>query len=280
LDEIVPSRAWGRYVFNAGAAQSADNSLELPQQSQAQSQDEEEQSDVSQPFSDWSQSNFGESQSLNLDTTSSSQPTATQSAASQATQCISLTPATAPQRITPTPASALKRSPSDDVEAPLSSKRSKITGPESILALGRSVEGIGKVIETVLAPPKSSAISPTKKVEAARKMAMADLEEGYISAGESTCLHILFGRDVTAADAYISDETPLGRAEIGRELINPTQNFNYHYSAGQSKSTNLIDHLPGSWQVIGKLLNDGKSVFTSKWFIWHKPISLKLKNKF
>jgi hypothetical protein len=121
----------------------------------------------------------------------------------------------------------LKRVPSDDVESPWSSKRSRTTGPESILALGRSVAGIGKAIETVFAPKKSSAMSPTKKVEAARTMALEDMNQGYLDASERTRLHILFGRDTTTADAYISDGDAMLRVEIGRELLNPTQNFNY-----------------------------------------------------
>jgi hypothetical protein len=70
------------------------------------------------------------------------------------------------------------------------------------------------------------------------------------------------------------------RCVAGQSASHGTAFLALYYSAGQSKSTNLMDHLPRSQQVIGKLLNDGKGVFTSKWFIWHEPISLKLKNKF
>ncbi|KAJ7488666.1 hypothetical protein B0H11DRAFT_2229853 [Mycena galericulata] len=105
---------------------------------------------------------------------------------------------------------------------------SKLIG-RRILALGLSVDGIGKVIETVFAPPpKSSAMSPTKKFETARKLALQDMHGGYIMSDEHTRLNILFGRDTSAADAYILDGDPFLRAETGRELLNPTQNFNYH----------------------------------------------------
>jgi hypothetical protein len=87
------------------------------------------------------------------------------------------------------------------------------------------------VISTVFAPPpKSSAMSPTKKVEMARKLALEDMHGGYIMSDERTRLNILFGRDTSAADAYISDEDAFLRAETGRELLNqlnPPQNFNF-----------------------------------------------------
>ncbi|KAJ7678802.1 hypothetical protein B0H17DRAFT_1206578 [Mycena rosella] len=161
------------------------------------SQGNDDDEDSSQPFSDWSQSNFGESQSP--DPTNS--VPASQSTASRA------------------PASIHSHTP-------------KTTGPESILALGRSVDGMGKVISTVFTPPpKFSAMSPTKKVETARKLALEDMHGGYIMSDERTWLNILFGRDTSAADAYILDNDPFLRAETGRELLNqlnPTPNFNFH----------------------------------------------------
>jgi hypothetical protein len=131
------------------------------------------------------------------------------------------------RRIPATPVPALKRAAIEDVDGPWSSKRSWTTGPESILALGRSVDSIGKVIENVFALTKSSAMSPTKKVAVARKLALEDANGGYITASDRTCLNILFGRDTTAADAYISDEDPFLRAETAHELLNPTQNYQY-----------------------------------------------------
>ncbi|KAJ7746458.1 hypothetical protein DFH07DRAFT_962937 [Mycena maculata] len=160
-------------------------------------------SDLSQPLTDWSQSNFDGSQMSDPSDPGSSLQIAI-------------------------PAPARKRAPAEDVEAPWSSKRSRTTGPELILALGRSVDGIGKVIENVFAPKKPSAMSPSKKVEAARKLALEDMHGGYIAVLDRTCLNILFGRDTSAADAYISDEDPFLRAQTAQELLNPTQNYQYN----------------------------------------------------
>lgn len=226
VDEIVPSRARGRHVFNAGATQTDSHGLGTSPQSPDDDDDDTppsdfltQSSDLSQPLTDWSQSNFGGSQMSDAaDPVSSSQIGTTQSTSQT----------TVPHRSSATPAPARKRAAPEDVEAPWSSKRSRTTGPESILALGRSVDGIGKVLENVFAPRKSSAMSPTKKVEAARKLALEDMDGGYIAASDRTRLNILFGRDTSAADAYISDEDPFLRAETARELLNPTQNYQYH----------------------------------------------------
>ncbi|KAJ7764186.1 hypothetical protein DFH07DRAFT_770593 [Mycena maculata] len=221
VDEILPSLARGRYVFHGGVSRPAESATAPPEpatvppeQSQdddteQRSDDSQPRSDDSQPFSDLSQTNYGESQPPNVN----SQP-------SQSTVAHHV-----PAAIPVTLASALKRGMSDDVEAPWSNKRAKTTGPESILALGRSVDGIGKVIATTFAPHKSSAMSPTKKVEAARKLALEDLNGGYIGALERTRLNILFGRDTSAADAYISDADPFLRAATAQELRNPTPMF-------------------------------------------------------
>ncbi|KAJ7806319.1 hypothetical protein B0H13DRAFT_2387147 [Mycena leptocephala] len=218
VDAIVPSRALGQYVFSPGTADPAVVPSQSSQEPSQLSQGDDDDEDGSQPFSDWSQSNFGESQS--------SDPT-NSVPASQST--VSRAPASLHSR---TPSTGSKRSAPNDIEPPWSSKRSKTTGPESILALGRSVDGIGKVISTIFAlPPKSSAMSPTKKVETARKLALEDMRGGYIMSDERTWLNILFGRDTSAADAYISDDDPFLRTETARELLNqlnPTPNFNYH----------------------------------------------------
>ncbi|KAJ6610274.1 hypothetical protein B0H10DRAFT_1953980 [Mycena sp. CBHHK59/15] len=151
---------------------------------------------------DWSQSNYGESQPPNLVIpTLPPQP-------SQSTVAHDV-PATVPA----TPASALKGMPSDDVEAPWSNKHTRTTGPESILALGRSVEGIRKVMAAVFAPQKSSAMSPTKKVEVARKIALDNMKNGYLSSEERTRLNILFVWNTTAADAYIANDDTFLRVD-------------------------------------------------------------------
>ncbi|KAJ6609509.1 hypothetical protein B0H10DRAFT_2193813 [Mycena sp. CBHHK59/15] len=181
---------------------------------QSQDDDNEQPSDPSQPFSDWSQSNYGESQPPNLVIPmlppQPSQPTVAHHV-----------PATIPA----TPASTLKCMPSDNGEAPWSNKHTRTTGPKSILALGRSFEGIGKVMATVFALQKSSAMSPTKKVEVARKMALDNMKNGYLSSEEHTRLNILFGRDTTAADAYIADDDAFLHVDTEHELLNPTPMF-------------------------------------------------------
>ncbi|KAJ7446166.1 hypothetical protein B0H11DRAFT_2248994 [Mycena galericulata] len=211
VDEIIPSLAHGRYVFNAGASQPVNPAPAPLEQSQDDAEEQEQRSDDSQPFSDWSQSNHGDSQPPDVDIPQPSQSTVAHGVSAP---------------IPSTPASTLKRAPYDDVEVPWSNKRTRTTGPESILALGRSVDGIGKVMATVFAPQKSSGMSPTKKVEAARKMALEDMDGGYIGALDRTRLNILFGRDTSAADAYISDADPFLRAATAQELLNPTLNYN------------------------------------------------------
>ncbi|KAJ7699805.1 hypothetical protein B0H14DRAFT_3904480 [Mycena olivaceomarginata] len=201
VDEIMPSRARGRFVFSAGFTQPVVE--DVPSQSQSQD-DDDTQSECSQPLTDsWSQSNDGESQPASNDIPAS------QSGATQATSQRTPTPS-----IPGTPASNLKRPLSHEVDSPWSNKRSRVTGPESILALSRSVAGVGSVIESVFAPQKSSAMSPTKKVQVARKLALEDMNGGYIMLDERTRLSILFGRDNSAADAYIADEDPILRADV------------------------------------------------------------------
>ncbi|KAJ7039986.1 hypothetical protein C8F04DRAFT_1178338 [Mycena alexandri] len=218
VDDMVPSRARGRYVFNAGSAG-------LTQSSQDDNEQEEEEEDVgqtqnsdaSQPISNWSQTDLGDNSQNNSQLLGSYDDTSASQVNMAASPVVAL-------RIPATPATALKR-PSD-VESPWSSKRSCATGPESIMALGRSVEGIGKVLETVFTTPKaSSAMSPTKKNKVARDLALDDYRAGWIMSDERTRLNIFFGRDISAADAYIADEDPSLRAETGRELLNPTPLF-------------------------------------------------------
>ncbi|KAJ7366425.1 hypothetical protein DFH08DRAFT_797408 [Mycena albidolilacea] len=190
VDNIVPSHARGCYVFSAGAMQADSHSLKTsldnddgipPSDALTQS------SDLSQLLTNWSQTNVDRSQMSDvLDPVSSSQIGMTQS---QSTFQVA-------HRIPTTPAPALKHAAAENIETPWSSKRSRTTGPDSILTLSRSIDGIGKVIENVFAPKKSSAMSPTK-VAAAHKLALEDADGGYIAASDRTYLNILFGRDTT-----------------------------------------------------------------------------------
>ncbi|KAF7358198.1 Myb-like domain-containing protein [Mycena venus] len=196
VDEIMPSRARGRFVFSAGSTQPVME--DAP--SQPQSQDDDD---------------------TRLPATTCQPPApSAPPAASQHTPTPSVSG-------TPAPASTRKRPLSQEVDSPWSNKRSRVTGPESILALSHSVAGVGNVIESVFAQHKSSAMSPTKKVQAARKLALEDMNNGYIMSDERTRLSILFGRDTSAADAYIADEDPILWADVARELLNPTQNFSF-----------------------------------------------------
>ncbi|KAJ7773718.1 hypothetical protein DFH07DRAFT_990330 [Mycena maculata] len=213
VDEIIPSLAHGRHIFHGGATQPMDSAPVLLGQSQSQQEDEDEDEDEqsSQPFLDWSQSwsNFGNSQPSDL-VVPMLPPQPSQS---------TIAPR-APAIIPSTPASVLKRNASSDDNSPWSNKRTRTTGPESILALGHSVEGIGKVMVTVFAPHKSSAMSPTKKLRPLAKWPL--MTNGFLLPSERTRLNILFGRDTTAADAYIADDDALLRIATAHELLNPT----------------------------------------------------------
>ncbi|KAJ7928358.1 hypothetical protein B0H13DRAFT_2311635 [Mycena leptocephala] len=76
VDDIVPSRARGRYVFNAASSQPADITLTLSSQSQNEEDTSglSQLSDASQPFTDWSQSNAGDSQPSSLTSAASQAP--------------------------------------------------------------------------------------------------------------------------------------------------------------------------------------------------------------
>ncbi|KAJ6538066.1 hypothetical protein B0H19DRAFT_1079142 [Mycena capillaripes] len=156
-----------------------------------------------------------------------SQPAGNNMPASQPGVTLAASQRTSTPSVPGTPASTLKRPLSRKVDLPWSNKRSRVTGPELILALSRSVAGVGNVIKNVFAQQKSSAMSPTKKVQAAQKLALEDMNGEYIMSDERTRLSILFGRDNSAADAYIADEDPVLWADVARELLNPTQNFGF-----------------------------------------------------
>ncbi|KAJ7028942.1 hypothetical protein C8F04DRAFT_1265510 [Mycena alexandri] len=61
VDEMVPSRARGRYVFNAGSVLHGDHGIGISEQSQDDDDAGQTQgSDVSQAISNWSQTDFGD----------------------------------------------------------------------------------------------------------------------------------------------------------------------------------------------------------------------------
>ncbi|KAJ7231238.1 hypothetical protein C8J57DRAFT_1251316 [Mycena rebaudengoi] len=110
-------------------------------------------------------------------------------------------------------------------------------GPKTAAAIATKWGQIRKIFEAILQMkqkvyPGASGWTYTdnggfNKVQVARKLALDDMNSGYITSDERVRLSILFGRDNTAADAYIADEEPFLRAEIARELLNPTQNFGF-----------------------------------------------------
>ncbi|KAK6996169.1 hypothetical protein R3P38DRAFT_3222765 [Favolaschia claudopus] len=141
------------------------------------SEDNDDESQPSQPLTQsWSQTNYGDSQPPNDDEpppspTAGSQPPPPSQPASQP--------------VAPAPSSSLKRASPDEVASPWSGKRTKVTGPESL-------------------------------------MAEEDLESFLISVDEETDLHILFGRDTSAADAYITAVDPMKRIRIAKALLRAT----------------------------------------------------------
>ncbi|KAJ7784172.1 hypothetical protein B0H16DRAFT_1708911 [Mycena metata] len=84
------------------------------------------------------------------------------------------------QPATPSAAAGVKRSASDDIQTPWSAKRGKTSGPDAILSLGRSVDNIGSALRDCFMPKESSAVSPTKQVSKAQKIAAEDMEAGWL----------------------------------------------------------------------------------------------------
>lgn len=205
MHEILPSRARGQHVFNAASSHGVDQDLVLALQSQEDTDEPTQLSEngtqsstnSSQPISDWSQTNFGSSQASDP---MYAPPAASQTHPMTYQPCSTQSSTSFPTPVS-TPVSTLKRPASDEFEAPCSGKRNRVSGPEAILHLIRSVDGIGNVIRECFMPKSSSAISPTKKISQAWTLAMEDMKNGYIHAGERTQLSSLFGRNVTAADA-------------------------------------------------------------------------------
>ncbi|KAK7012395.1 hypothetical protein R3P38DRAFT_3209666 [Favolaschia claudopus] len=126
--------------------------------------DDDDNSSQSQPFSQWSQSNYGDSQPPNTDHEGASQPPVSQQA---------------PPTVPATP-SLPKRPASDDVPPPWSNKRNKITGPEAIWGLKGSVDVCHVSYQKNRRGPE---------------LAVQDADAGHISISERARLSIMFGRD-------------------------------------------------------------------------------------
>ncbi|KAF9062590.1 hypothetical protein BDP27DRAFT_1427726 [Rhodocollybia butyracea] len=106
-----------------------------------------------------------------------------------------------------TPTLALKRAgpgmDPDDFESPWSgSKRTKLTGPEALNNISRSIDNVGNAIqESLPAPKQSSAVSPAKKAGIAWDLARKDRDAAF-------CFRCLYALD---------DE----RGDIAYALLNP-----------------------------------------------------------
>ncbi|KAJ6579773.1 hypothetical protein B0H10DRAFT_2443392 [Mycena sp. CBHHK59/15] len=189
----------------------------------SQSQPKWSQSSQSQPLTDWSQSqsNFGDfgddvfgfgPQYSAPPAQTGSQPTATPApvtTAPSASNAVRGAVAASSQGVPPaTPSVGVKRSASDrdDLQTSWSSKRGKVTGPDAILSLGKSVNGIGSALRDCFMPKESSSVSPTKQVAKARKIAEEDQEAGVINEEQRAILSLVFGSDPKTADAYVAEK--------------------------------------------------------------------------
>lgn len=127
----------------------------------------------SQPFTDWSQTQFGSTQPLTqpIDATQTHAAFQPLVPATPTTQTripsVPATPAASLQRgrttapLTPAASSGgVKRAASDEFETPWTAKRGKTTGADALLAIGGSVDRVGNAIRDCFMPQKSSAISP------------------------------------------------------------------------------------------------------------------------
>ncbi|KAJ6535881.1 hypothetical protein B0H10DRAFT_2204336 [Mycena sp. CBHHK59/15] len=152
----------------------------------------------SQPLTDWSQSTFSDF---------SDPPTAPSA------------PVSAASSIPTTPSVNLKRAVSHELQTPWSTKHSRTSGPDAILALGGSVDRVGEALRDCFMPKRSSAVSPTKQVQRARKIASDDQTAGALSERQRATLSLIFGRDPQAADAYVAEETLDGWVTMAEILI-------------------------------------------------------------
>ncbi|KAJ6548884.1 hypothetical protein B0H19DRAFT_1074691 [Mycena capillaripes] len=242
VHEILPTRAKGKYVFNGASSgsqahgdldESVTSSDVTQLSTESQLSDTSSQSSApSQPISNWSQSDDGCSQLHDdfddgLNNTSSLDQLA--SAALQHSQSPSATPETPVGTLLPvappvfpappaTPANPRKHLTSDEMETPWSNKRTRTTGPEAIMFLGRGVMDIGGALRDCFGN-KSSGLSPTKKLAQARDLAEKDVINNYITSDVRLRLSLLFARDPSAADAYIAERDGYSRADLARILL-------------------------------------------------------------
>ncbi|KAJ7152620.1 hypothetical protein C8R43DRAFT_1127079 [Mycena crocata] len=179
----------------------------------------------SQPLTDWSQtqpppqwsqptfSGFGDNEGFGFEqapsTLASSSPSSTSVSTSHRSS----------QGVVPSTPVGTKRSASDDIQTPWGNKRGKTSGSDAILSLGKSVDNIGTALRDCFMPKESSAVSPTKQVTRARKIAEDDQEANVITNEQRAILSLIFGGDPKTADAYVAEKDSNGRLTLAKILI-------------------------------------------------------------
>ncbi|KAK7441567.1 hypothetical protein VKT23_016559 [Stygiomarasmius scandens] len=213
MDEIVPAKVSGKHVFNASQTAQADGNngstatINTPaaQGNNGGSPSQGSAGDVEGQVEPVIDNGHAESQidPVLLQDSPASPP---------------LTPVPTPSASATDASSLGKRSSASDVETP-AGKRTKVTGPEAILSMSRSVLSIGDAIRDAFG--QKGEPSPDRKAKA-KEMLQDDGNDDVFNDGltdnERARLHILFTRDVCAADAYRT-ASPGMRLAVARALL-------------------------------------------------------------
>ncbi|KAJ7752290.1 hypothetical protein B0H16DRAFT_1837358 [Mycena metata] len=189
------------------------------------------QSPPSQPISNWSQSNYGDYENDNYGGFNyishqsqdfmATNPVQSATLATPAPATVSQAAVPAKQASVPaTPVTSVKRSTPDDVVTLWTGKHTKTSGPDVIMALGKSLNNVSGALRNCFMPKESSAVSPTKQVSRARAIAEEDMDLGYISDEQHAILSLIFGGDPKAADAYVAEKAAAGRLTLTKILVN------------------------------------------------------------
>ncbi|KAJ3994543.1 hypothetical protein F5050DRAFT_1773367 [Lentinula boryana] len=216
VQEILPATIRGKYVYNASGHSSSTPDLQSQSAHSQQSQTDTPH-DPLDSATNAIQTNENPSTISHPPTpTSSSGPAASTPHPSLVTTPAPSTPAPSTSR------SALMKRPASDVdefESPWGAKRGKYTGPEAIFSLSQSVQSVGNAIrDSMPVPKKSSAMSPTKKIEMACALLREDRRNFIITWDQSMELIIIFGQSSTAAGVYMSGQDD-ERGDLAKLLI-------------------------------------------------------------
>ncbi|KAJ3745913.1 hypothetical protein EV360DRAFT_76494 [Lentinula raphanica] len=212
VHEIIPATAHGKYVFNRSKKSSSSSShVPVTGEDDDEASDKDGNGNTEGPFTQHTPSDnesfpeFIEPQDLATTTTPST-----------SISSIPKTPAPSKCSISD---SSMKRHASDEFDSPWGSKHSKITGPEAIASLSRSVDNVGQAIRDAMPTPKqSSVLSPTKKTTTARDLARKDRDDWKITQEQYLKLHVLFGANTVAADSYMTASED-DRSDMGLLLL-------------------------------------------------------------